>query len=43
MKEKYAALELEVIRFHAEDMMTASGDCVTPTSVEYNEQCDYIA
>ena len=26
MKENYEALELEVIRFNAEDVITASGD-----------------
>ena len=38
MKEKYEALEVEVIEFEAEDVITASG-CNDPTLVAYTSDC----
>ena len=38
MKEMYEKLQMEVIEFEAEDVITASG-CDDPTSVAYTSNC----
>lgn len=43
MKETYEKLKMEVIEFEAEDVITASGECTTPTEDAYIAGCNYIA
>ena len=40
MKKEYKSLELETVRFDAEDIITASGGC--PKDEEFICECDYI-
>ena len=40
MKKEYKALEMETVRFDAEDIITASGGC--PKDEELICDCDYI-